>query len=224
MRVIHPSWRVWQVRQSAFEGDADNVYGKEIARSFRQAALHISRGRVRGYRDAGKDCECADKRRNSARPGRSLWRRSYDGRCGFCSRWVKYWEKTLTRRGFAIASLEEPWVAGKLEMPHEKLLTDIRLLTADDRLISGATFIVCNATNLVGLAFLCDFSLPGFNRLIQVGYGGLRATATAYPRLRIQPARLRLRCRPYLSRELSILPKTKGQSGNQMPLSQVNRN
>ena len=30
-RVTHPSWRVWQVRQSAFEGDAEKLYGKDIA-------------------------------------------------------------------------------------------------------------------------------------------------------------------------------------------------
>ncbi|HEY6302042.1 MAG TPA: DUF2071 domain-containing protein [Terriglobales bacterium] len=30
-RVTHPSWRVWQVRQSAFEGDAGRLYGNDIA-------------------------------------------------------------------------------------------------------------------------------------------------------------------------------------------------
>jgi uncharacterized protein len=30
-RVTHPSWRVWQVRQSAFEGDAEKFCGQEIA-------------------------------------------------------------------------------------------------------------------------------------------------------------------------------------------------
>ena len=30
-RVTHPSWRVWQVRQSAFEGDAEELYGKGLA-------------------------------------------------------------------------------------------------------------------------------------------------------------------------------------------------
>jgi uncharacterized protein YqjF (DUF2071 family) len=30
-RVTHPSWKVWQVRQSAFEGDAEELYGKELA-------------------------------------------------------------------------------------------------------------------------------------------------------------------------------------------------
>jgi uncharacterized protein len=34
-RVTHPSWRVWQVRQSAFEGDAGKCYGKDIAAVFR---------------------------------------------------------------------------------------------------------------------------------------------------------------------------------------------
>jgi uncharacterized protein YqjF (DUF2071 family) len=76
-RVIHPSWRVWQVRQSAFEGDADNVYGKEIA-AVLQGKPHstfLAEGSAVTVM-RGKDCECADKRRNSARPGRSLWRRS----------------------------------------------------------------------------------------------------------------------------------------------------
>ena len=36
-RVTHPSWRVWQVRQSAFEGDAEEFYGKEIATVLRGA-------------------------------------------------------------------------------------------------------------------------------------------------------------------------------------------
>ncbi len=30
-RVTHPSWRVWQVRQSAFEGDGEKLYGKDVA-------------------------------------------------------------------------------------------------------------------------------------------------------------------------------------------------
>ena len=34
-RVTHPSWEVWQVRQSAFEGDAERVYGKDLAATLR---------------------------------------------------------------------------------------------------------------------------------------------------------------------------------------------
>ncbi len=62
----------------------------------------------------------------------------YDGQCGFCSRWVNYWARTLTKRGFEVASLDEPWVTEKIKMPPEELLTDIRLLTSDGQLVSGA--------------------------------------------------------------------------------------
>ena len=30
-RVTHPSWRVWQIRRSAFEGDAEKFFGKDFA-------------------------------------------------------------------------------------------------------------------------------------------------------------------------------------------------
>lgn len=30
-RVTHPSWKVWQVQRSAFEGDAERTYGKDFA-------------------------------------------------------------------------------------------------------------------------------------------------------------------------------------------------
>jgi len=95
----------------------------------------------------------------------------YDGQCGFCSRWVKFWAGTLGRHGFEIASLDEPWVAEKLTMPHEELLTDIRLLTADGELISGAD-VYLHVTRRIWWAwpFYAIFSLPGFNRLIHVGY------------------------------------------------------
>ena len=95
----------------------------------------------------------------------------YDGQCGFCSRWVQHWARTLTRHGFEIASLDEPWVAGKLQMQHEELLADIRLLTAEGQLISGAD-VYLYVTRRIWWAwpFYAIFSLPGFNRLIHVGY------------------------------------------------------
>jgi uncharacterized protein len=30
-RVEHPSWKVWQVKQAAFEGDGESLYGKNLA-------------------------------------------------------------------------------------------------------------------------------------------------------------------------------------------------
>lgn len=54
-RVTHPSWKVWQVRQAKFEGDVEELYGKEIAAVLRGApasafladgsAVSVMRGR-----------------------------------------------------------------------------------------------------------------------------------------------------------------------------------
>ena len=95
----------------------------------------------------------------------------YDGQCGFCSRWVKYWAGMLGRRGFEIASLDEAWVAERIKMPHEELLTDVRLLTENGQLISGAD-VYLYVTRRIWWAwpFYAIFSLPGFNRLIHAGY------------------------------------------------------
>lgn len=95
----------------------------------------------------------------------------YDGHCGFCSSWVKYWAGTLARSGFEITSLDEPWVAENLRMPHDELVTDIRLLTTGGQLISGAE-VYLYVTRRIWWAwpFYAVFSLPGFNRLIHVGY------------------------------------------------------
>ena len=95
----------------------------------------------------------------------------YDGHCGFCSRWVKFWEATIRRRGFAIAALEEPWVGEKLTMPYDELVRDIRLLTADGRLISEADVYLFVARRIWwAWPFYALFSLPGFNWMIHTGY------------------------------------------------------
>jgi len=95
----------------------------------------------------------------------------YDGECGFCSRWVNLWAKTLRRRGFDPAALQEPWVAEKLQMPISELLADIRLLTPGDKLISGADVYLYVARRIWwALPFYGVFSLPGFNWLIRAGY------------------------------------------------------
>jgi len=54
-RVAHPSWRVWQVQEAAFEGDVEKLYGKELAAVLRQkpqsaflaegSAVTVMRGR-----------------------------------------------------------------------------------------------------------------------------------------------------------------------------------
>jgi predicted DCC family thiol-disulfide oxidoreductase YuxK len=62
----------------------------------------------------------------------------YDESCGFCRRWVPFWEETLRKRGFAIAPLQADWVRAKLQLSEDDLLQDLRLLLADGQKIQGA--------------------------------------------------------------------------------------
>ena len=62
----------------------------------------------------------------------------YDDSCGFCRRWIPFWERALRRRGFDIAPLQAGWVRQKLCLNETELLRDLRLLLADGSQISGA--------------------------------------------------------------------------------------
>ena len=62
----------------------------------------------------------------------------YDGSCGFCSRWVSFWENTLKKRGFRIAPLQSVWVGEKLHLSDEDLASDFRLLLAGGEQLVGA--------------------------------------------------------------------------------------
>lgn len=74
----------------------------------------------------------------STSPAAPSGRVLYDDSCGFCRRWVPYWEQTLQRRGFAIGPLQAPWVAEKLALPADEVVRDLRLLLPDGNWIVGA--------------------------------------------------------------------------------------
>jgi len=62
----------------------------------------------------------------------------YDESCGFCRRWVPFWERTLQKRGFEIAPLQADWVKEKPKLSEDDLLQDLRLLLANGETIQGA--------------------------------------------------------------------------------------
>jgi predicted DCC family thiol-disulfide oxidoreductase YuxK len=62
----------------------------------------------------------------------------YDDSCGFCRRWIPFWETTLRKRGFAIAPLQSDWVVEQLNVSEEDLLFDLRLLLANGDQVRGA--------------------------------------------------------------------------------------
>jgi predicted DCC family thiol-disulfide oxidoreductase YuxK len=95
----------------------------------------------------------------------------YDGRCGFCSRWVPFFRETLERRGFAIAPLQSEWVAAKLCLSPDELTADVRLLLVDGRQHRGADvyrYVMRRIWWAMPLYFLSI--LPILRRLFDAGY------------------------------------------------------
>jgi len=95
----------------------------------------------------------------------------YDGQCGFCRRWLKFWHPTLARHGFAIAPLQESWVVKRFQLPMNELVYDLRLLESNGESASGAD-VYLQVARCIWWAwpFYALFSLPGFNWLIHIGY------------------------------------------------------
>ena len=62
----------------------------------------------------------------------------YDDSCGFCRRWIPFWETTLRKRRVAIAPLQSEWVVEQLDASEEDLVFDLRLLLADGSQVRGA--------------------------------------------------------------------------------------
>lgn len=95
----------------------------------------------------------------------------YDDTCGFCRRWVPFWEKPLRRRGFGIAPLQAAWVREKLALSNAELLRDLRLLLADGSQIAGAD-VYRYATRRIWWAWpVYLFSItPGAKYLFDWGY------------------------------------------------------
>ncbi len=61
----------------------------------------------------------------------------YDASCGLCRGSAARWGAVLRKRGFGMAALQEPWVAGRLGLPPERVAEEFRLLLPDGRHLSG---------------------------------------------------------------------------------------
>ncbi|MBN8456568.1 MAG: DUF393 domain-containing protein [Verrucomicrobia bacterium] len=95
----------------------------------------------------------------------------YDDSCGFCRRWMPFWEGALRRRGFSIAPLQADWVRERLDIPEERLLDDLRLLLAGGGHLAGAAVYRYAMRRIWWTWPLYLFSiLPGCRRVFDWGY------------------------------------------------------
>jgi predicted DCC family thiol-disulfide oxidoreductase YuxK len=95
----------------------------------------------------------------------------YDGGCGFCFRWVHFWEKVVASRGFEIKDLQSASAEGLMQVAPDKLLDDIRVLTRSGDLECGADAYLYVARKIWwAWPFYAIFSIPGFNWILWRGY------------------------------------------------------
>src|SRR5271169_4699707 len=95
----------------------------------------------------------------------------YDGRCGFCFRWVHFWKKLVERRGFAIKDLQSAAADGIVQIPQANLLDDIQVLTRAGKLESGANaYLYVSRQIWWAWPFYAIFRLPGPNWMLWWGY------------------------------------------------------
>ena len=62
----------------------------------------------------------------------------FDAQCGFCTRVAWWLAPILTRRGMAVAPLQDPRVGALLGMSREQLMREIQFLLSDGRTFGGA--------------------------------------------------------------------------------------
>src|SRR5258705_7210552 len=93
-----------------------------------QAIVRFSSGRFSGH---GLPRRAIETMKQSTARQQVLGWILYDDSCGFCWRWIPFWESAVQRRGFSIAPLQADWVRAKLELDESELLHNLRLLLAD---------------------------------------------------------------------------------------------
>lgn len=100
----------------------------------------------------------------------------FDADCHFCLAWVRRLSPILVPRGFVFLPLQTPWVRAFLQLPEEKLLGEMRLLTRNRQSFGGADAIVELAKRVWwAWPFVAFAHLPGTRALLRTGYRAIAA-------------------------------------------------
>ena len=100
----------------------------------------------------------------------------FDAECGFCTKFARWLEPKLLRRGMAVAALQDPRVSALLGMSREELLLELRFLFSDGTHYGGADAVVAVAREIVWARPLVWFSMiPGMMNVLHAGYRRIAA-------------------------------------------------
>jgi predicted DCC family thiol-disulfide oxidoreductase YuxK len=95
----------------------------------------------------------------------------FDAECVFCTRLARWIAPILSRRGMAVAPLQDPRVGALLGMNREHLLRELRFLLSDGKQYGGADAVVAVAREIWWAHPLVWFAkFPGAMSLLHSGY------------------------------------------------------
>ncbi len=95
----------------------------------------------------------------------------YDADCAFCTGWAGRAQDLLARRGYHLAPLQADWVRLRLGLKDDAPLLEMKLLTADGRILGGADAVVHIARSVWWARSVFVLAeIPGLKSILQIIY------------------------------------------------------
>jgi len=95
----------------------------------------------------------------------------FDRDCPVCVAMVNRFRRSLEKRGFGLAALQDPRVQALLNLPDAELLREMRVATSEGKIYGGADAIVHLAGRIWwAWPVYAAAKLPGVPRLLAAGY------------------------------------------------------
>jgi len=95
----------------------------------------------------------------------------FDAECGFCTRIARWLRPILSRRGLAVAALQDVRVGALLGLPKSELLRELRFLLSDGRQTGGADAVLAVAREIWWARPLVWLgNIPGMMAVLRRGY------------------------------------------------------
>jgi predicted DCC family thiol-disulfide oxidoreductase YuxK len=95
----------------------------------------------------------------------------FDRDCSICTSLARRFRRTLEKRGFGLAALQDPRVAALLALPSEELLREMRVITSEGEIHGGSEAIVYLAGQIWwAWPLFAAARIPGVPRILDAGY------------------------------------------------------
>jgi predicted DCC family thiol-disulfide oxidoreductase YuxK len=95
----------------------------------------------------------------------------FDRDCNICTSLARRFRRAFEKRGFGLATLQDPRVAALLALPPDQLLREMHVVTGEGEILSGAKAIVYLARQIWwAWPLFAAAQLPGAMRILNLGY------------------------------------------------------